>query len=257
MNLSLYIEKDSMMHRMNALAKLVYVIVAIAVPIIIGHWIAYTIAIICSLLLALSAKVFKQAVVVLSVVIIFLLTIIVVQALVYSKNATVLFTLFGFEFYLEGLLRARNISLNVINIVLSFSVFVLTTKPSAMTDALIQMKFPPSVAYVFSSVFQIVPQMVGTVHTISDAQKSRGMETDGNLLVRMKAFIPLISPVILNALVMTKERAIALEVRGFGGDKKKTHLYSIQNTRFEQSLIWVLLGILLITIAWRCYTWLS
>ena len=34
-------------------------------------------------------------------------------------------------------------------------------------------------------------------------------------LVRAKAFIPLISPVITSSLINTRERAIALEVRGF------------------------------------------
>ena len=42
------------------------------------------------------------------------------------------------------------------------------------------------------------------------------METEGNLLVRIKAFLPLISPVVMSALTATRERAIALEVRGFG-----------------------------------------
>ena len=63
---------------------------------------------------------------------------------------------------------------------------------------------------------------MGTMHTITDAQRSRGMETEGNLLVRIKAFLPLISPVVMSALTATRERAIALEVRGFGVKGTKT-----------------------------------
>ena len=66
--------------------------------------------------------------------------------------------------------------------------------------------------------------MMKTKDTIVDAQRSRGMETEGNLLVRMKAFLPLISPVVMSALINTRERAIALEVRGFGRKNKKTIL---------------------------------
>ena len=40
--------------------------------------------------------------------------------------------------------------------------------------------FSPKLGYVISSVFQIVPQMSGTMNTILDAQRSRGMETEEN-----------------------------------------------------------------------------
>ena len=38
--------------------------------------------------------------------------------------------------------------------------------------------------YIITSVFQIVPQMTGTMNTITDAQRSRGLETEGSLLTR-------------------------------------------------------------------------
>ena len=48
------------------------------------------------------------------------------------------------------------------------------------------------------------------------------METEGNLLTRAKAFLPLISPVVMSALINTREqRAVALEVRGFAAKRKK------------------------------------
>ena len=63
-------------------------------------------------------------------------------------------------------------------------------------DDLEQIGFPPRFGYMISSVFQIIPQMMGTMNTIMDAQRSRGMEMEGNLFVRAKAFIPLIVPVV-------------------------------------------------------------
>lgn len=98
---------------------------------------------------------------------------------------------------------------------LSFSTFVLSTKPADLVEALEKSGFSKRFGYIINSVFQIIPQMTGTMSTIMDAQRSRGMETEGSLLVRAKAFIPLISPVITSSLINTRERAIALEVRGF------------------------------------------
>lgn len=109
---------------------------------------------------------------------------------------------------------------------LSFAILVLTTSPSELVEELEKKGFSPKFGYIINSVFQIIPQMTGTMNTISDAQRSRGMETEGSLLTRAKAFLPLISPVVMSALTSTRERAIALEVRGFGGSAKKTYLYS-------------------------------
>ena len=81
--------------------------------------------------------------------------------------------------------------------------------------------FSPRFGYIVTSVFQIIPQMMGTMNTIMDAQRSRGLETEGNLRTRGKAFLPLISPVVMSSLINTRERAIALEVRGFGAGKEK------------------------------------
>jgi energy-coupling factor transport system permease protein len=66
--------------------------------------------------------------------------------------------------------------------------------------------------------------MSGTMNTIMDAQRSRGLETEGNLITRAKSFLPLISPVVMSSLINTRERAIALEIRGFEAGQKKTYL---------------------------------
>ena len=124
----------------------------------------------------------------------------------------------------EGILYAVRISLNVLNMLLAFAVFVLTTRPAELVEDLEQIGFSPKIGYVISSVFQIVPQMSGTMNTILDAQRSRGMETEGSLLTRAKSFLPLISPVVMSSLTNTRERAIALEIRGFEAGEKKTYL---------------------------------
>ena len=134
---------------------------------------------------------------------------------------------------------------------LSFAVFVLSTKPSEFVDELEKRGFSPRFGYIVTSVFQIIPQMMGTMNTIMDAQRSRGLETEGNLRTRGKAFLPLISPVVMSSLINTRERAIALEVRGFGAGKKKTWLSDRKRHKGDQEIT-ILLGLcILAAIAWR------
>ena len=100
-------------------------------------------------------------------------------------------------------------------------------------------------------LFQIVPQMMGTMSTITDAQRSRGMETEGNLLTRAKAFLPLISPVVMSALINTRERAVALEVRGFAAKQKKTYLADRTPHRGDKPITIALLALIVLAAGWR------
>ena len=135
-----------------------------------------------------------------------------------------MFQLGPLKFYWEGMMYALRISCNILIMLLAFAVFVLTTKPTELVEDLEQAGFSPKIGYVISSVFQIIPQMSGTMNTIMDAQRSRGLETEGNLITRAKSFLPLISPVVMSSLINTRERAIALEIRGFESGRKKTYL---------------------------------
>ena len=47
-----------------------------------------------------------------------------------------LFQIGGLKFYREGTLYALHIGLNILNMLLSFAVFVLSTKPSEFVDEL-------------------------------------------------------------------------------------------------------------------------
>ena len=151
------------------------------------------------------------------------------------------------------MLFATKIGCNILTMLLSFGIFVLTTSPQELVDELEKSGFSPKFGYVINSVFQILPQMMATKDTITDAQRSRGMETDGNLLVRMKAFLPLISPVVMSSLINTRERAIALEVRGFGRKQKKTWLYDRPKCKWDPAVRGILVFLLVLVIVWRIW----
>lgn len=84
-----------------------------------------------------------------------------------------------------------------------------------------------------------------------DAQRSRGLETEGNLWTRLKAFLPLIGPVVMSSLLETRERAMALEVRGFSASGKKTFLYERESSTLDRVLQWTLIVVLILSIAAR------
>lgn len=250
-SISLYEEKGSILNKLAPESKILYIIVALLLPAIVGSKIVSLIFIVCSIFLLLVSKVLKKTLPILGVSGFVLLTVVIIQGLFRAGNVEPVLSLGPVIFYKEGLLFAMEIVVNVLNILLSFCVLILTTKPSDMIENFVRKGFSPRFGYVFISVFQIIPQMTETMSTITDAQRSRGMETEGNLLVRIKAFIPLISPVVMSSLINTKERALALEVRGFNSKKKKTFLNDEKKSGADKFIQIGMLIILLLGIVWR------
>lgn len=250
-SISLYVEKDTWLTRMHPFTKLCYILTAISVALLIGKQWMFGIFIGISFAMLVSGKIIKKVFPLIAFSFTILITIFVIHGLFHQGNENLLFQIGSFRFYQEGILYAVRIGLNILNILLAFAVFILTTKPTELVEDLERIGFSPKFGYVISSVFQIVPQMSGTMNTILDAQKSRGMETEGNLRTRAKSFLPLISPVVMSSLINTRERAIALEIRGFGGKYKKTYLREDKMKMQDRMFCFLMLGAILIALLVR------
>lgn len=250
-SISLYIDRGSWLNKMHPYTKLLYIVTAILIPLIGGKFILFPIMISCSLCLLTSGRILKRALPLVAFSFTLIVVIFLIQGLFNHNNETVLFSVGFLTFYKEGVSYATRIGCNILNMLLSFGVFVLTTSPQELVDELEKSGFSPKFGYIINSVFQILPQMIATKDTITDAQRSRGMETEGNLFVRMKAFLPLISPVVMSSLINIRERAIALDVRGFGRKQKKTWLYDRPKYKGDFVVRVILVVSILAIIAWR------
>ncbi len=256
-SISLYQDKNTPIHTLDPLSKILYIIVANLAPVLLGTQIETAAFILISIVILMVGKVINRTAPMLWFSSLILITVVIIQGIFRQGNVTPAFTLGSVVFYKEGLLFALGITLNVINILMSFSILVLTTKPSDMVEIFVRIGLSPKLGYVMSSVFQIIPQMTETMATITDAQRSRGMETEGKLMTRIKAFFPLISPVVMDSLISTRERAIALEVRGFDSKQKKTFLSDLKKTRSDQIFKVALIVILILSLVGRVLTWLK
>lgn len=239
------------------MVKIIYIIAAILVPAITGNKLIYAVCIGLSLVLLISGKIIKKAIPVVWVSGIVLLTIVIIQGMFNGSNVTVAFKIGPATFYQEGLMYSLGIILNVLDILLSICVMIFTTKPSALIECFVEKGLSPKIGYVIVSIFQLIPQMSNTMGTITDAQKSRGMEVEGSLLIRIKAFLPLLSPVVMSSLNDTKERAVALEVRGFNSSAKKVFLNERKVSTSDKVIEVVLILAIVAAVAWRVMTWLG
>ena len=254
-SISLYEDLSTPIHRIEPLSKILYIIVAILLPVIWRQKMVTLGWIVASLVILKLGKVLKRTLPLVGCSAIVILTVIIIQGLFRAGNTIPIWTIGPLIFYKEGLIFGLGIGLNVLNLLFSVCILILTTKPSDLVEALVRIGLSPRLGYVLGSVFQIIPQMSSTMNTITDAQRSRGMETEGNLIIRIKAFFPLMGPVVMNSLIATRERAIALEVRGFNSTQKRTYINVYQPTRADRMSKVVLFAILGLSLVGRLFVW--
>src|SRR6201993_2271982 len=95
--------------------------------------------------------------------------------------------------------------------------FLSTTTIEEFTSSLVTFRVPHRVAFAMSLAFRLVPLFMDSALTVVQAQSLRGYDfNQGNLLERMKRYVPAVIPVFMGALRRANNMAMALEARGFG-----------------------------------------
>ncbi len=159
----------------------------------------------------------------------------------------------GYE-YLTLLERSVSMTLRFVVLIASFSVFFLTTSPDHLGLALQQSHVPYEFCFAFTTAIRFVPVLADEAQTIMDAQKARGLELEqGNLLKRVRNYIPILIPLIVNAIRRSLELAEAMESRAWGANKNRTNLYSLKLKRSDYLL--VMISVLMLAVA--LYFWLN
>ncbi|MDW0112546.1 energy-coupling factor transporter transmembrane component T [Sporosarcina saromensis] len=223
-NMTLYVERPSPIHRIDPLTKLLFVVLSVVSTYMMQSHLFAVGAVLLACFVLWIGNVFKFILPVIGLSLFLIGSILIIHGFFHPDRATILVEIGTFPIYKEGFSVALLLTLRLMNMLLSFGVLILTTKPSELVDALVQKGLSPRFGYVLLSVLQIIPQMLGRAQKITEAQRSRGLETEGSLWVRLKSFIPLLGPVVLNGLSETRERSLALEARGFNVRGKRTSI---------------------------------
>lgn len=155
------------------------------------------------------------------------------------------------HFSQAGLVSSMEMTSKIVAISSAVMCFFQTTKVKDIIFALEKAGIPRKITFLISSTIQLIPQMTSLQRTIADAQKSRGIETEGNLWVRMKAFIPMLGPLVLSSIQQTEERVLALESRAFSAKVKKTSVYIKNKNGIDYLLTIITVAGLIGYIVWR------
>ena len=102
--------------------------------------------------------------------------------------------------------------------------FVTTTNPSEFAASLNKIGVSYSVAYSVALALRYIPDVQKQYHEISQASQARGIELSkkASLVQRLKSASAILVPLILTSMDRIEIISNAMELRGFGKNKRRT-----------------------------------
>ena len=125
----------------------------------------------------------------------------------------------------EQLFYQLNVVLKYISTIPIVILFVSTTDPSEFASSLNRIGISYKIAYSVSLALRYIPDIQREYHEISVAQQARGLELNKEkegLIKRLKCASTLLFPLIVSSMERIEVIANAIELRGFGKNKKRT-----------------------------------
>jgi len=223
MNLFLYLDRNSPVHRLDPRTKMFLMLGSFAVAVLFtspGPLLALLAIVLAYAALGRSLGNLRR----IWVLLLSIALVSVVSWSLFVRGTTPLF----WRVTWEGLTFGVGSAIKIDSMIVSGLVFLSSTKIEEIVLGLIRLRVPFRAAFAFSLGIRMVPTIIGTAVTVTEAQRSRGLDLEsGGLLARIRTYIPLLAPIFLHTLRNTDQLAKALESRGFGAPHERTSLLEI------------------------------
>lgn len=239
-----YVKKDTPLDRMNPLVKLLYMALALLFVIqctrtehigILLIWIL--IASVWWIVGKVELSSLGFLLKLLSFLFVFLF---IVQGLTYRfGDPTVILKLFDFpygggavnygEITVGGVMFGLVIALRVIAVVMVIPIFTMTSPMSKISGALTRIRVPQKVIFMFITAMRFVPLVQESMNNIIEAQKIRGFDIEAASMYQKlrRAYIPIITPLLLLMFRRAMDLEVAINARAFGARKDRTFVEDI------------------------------
>jgi len=226
-----FVPIDSLLHRLDPRSKLIIVFLFICIVFLANNAATYFIlAVYVGMMILLSKVPFRYIYLGLRPIL-WLILFTFCLHLFFTKDGNLLFEFGWIKIYEEGLRMGILISLRFFLLIIMTSLLTLTTTPIELTDALEtllaplkKVRFPVhELALMMSISLRFIPTLMDETEKIMKAQMARGVEfSSGPIKNRIKAIVPLLIPLFVNAFKRAEELATAMEARGYQGGEGRT-----------------------------------
>lgn len=259
-NLFNYIDRPSVIHRLTGATKLVCMLLWCLAAMTTFHTPLLIILTIAGLLLFRLSKIkFSDVWFMLAATIAFLLLNNVMIYIFSPEHGTtiygtrtVLFKIAGpYTVTLEQLFYHLNVILKYAASIPVILLFICTTNPSEFAASLNRIGVSYRVSYAVALALRYIPDIQREYRDISLAQQARGTEMSkkASLVARLKAVSSILIPLVLSSVERIETISNAMELRGFGKEKKRTWYSGRKFSKMDVLAMIVCVVLLLLSVA--------
>ena len=233
-SLGQYYPAASLVHRLDARMKVVIAILYVVCTFLCKNILSFALLLLLALLTIILSRLPVGMVMRSIRPILFVIGITSIINIFWTKGETVLVDWWIFTIYLEGIYNAVLLVVRFVTLIIGTSVFLTyTTTPIALTDAIEDLLSPlkkigvpvHDFAMMMTIALRFIPLLVDETDKIMTAQKARGADfSNGSLIDRAKALIPVLIPLFVSAFRRAEELAVAMECRCYHGGEGRTRM---------------------------------
>ncbi|MEG2274732.1 MAG: energy-coupling factor transporter transmembrane component T [Clostridia bacterium] len=217
-----YYPSGSIIHRLDARAKLVISLLYMIAVFFIKSYSVFAMSFVFLLSIILISKVPLRTVLKSVKAIFFLLLFTSLLNILFYHEGTVIWSWWVIKITWGGVHFAIKLTLRMSLLVMGMSLLTFTTTPTELTDGIESLLKPLTlikvpthdIALVMSIALRFIPGLIEETDKIMMAQKARGAELDtGGLIKKIKAMLPVIIPLFVSSFRKADELADALDAR--------------------------------------------
>lgn len=233
MDAEIYLDNNSLIHRLDPRTKIIVFLLTFVAILLFENplWmmpVAFLIMV--QLIISGSFKNLRR--------IRYILIVLTISSMVlwnfFSQGITHLFWIFELESFYFSIAR----TLLMILMISTGMILISTTRNEELVLGMIRLGMPYRVGFAISTSLRLVPTIASSTITISQAQRSRGLDLDsGSLVARMRKFMPLLVPVFISTIRNTNIFAMALESKGFGAREKRTFYLKLEMKKVDYVIV--------------------
>ena len=229
-----YYPTHSFIHSLDARIKVVLAILYIICSFLCQNIISYAVLLVSAVLLMLISCIPLKMVLKSLKPILFILLFTVVINIFWTDGERIVLDWWIIKIYYEGIMNAVFIGVRIVVLIIGTSIFMTyTTTPIELTDALESLLSPLKIlhapvhefAMMITIALRFIPILSEETQKIMAAQKARGADfSNGSLVKRAKALIPVLVPLFVSSFRRADELATAMECRCYHGGDGRTRL---------------------------------
>jgi len=170
-------------------------------------------------------------------------------ALPLAVSAVIVNVLFSVGTAAEGAELAAVVVARVVTMAGATVLFYRTTRPSQLVASLQHHGLSARLTFVIHNGVAMIPRLAEHAREVTEAQRARGLDTEGNWLRRGRGVLAVAAPTVLGAIGEVETRTLALESRGFTRPGRPTPLWQPHDGTLQRTARWgVLVSLVLLAV---------